>query len=78
MGYPFGSCTRANLVLPYIDVINNVFSDCLGGVWVRGISALDGAVIFARSRRRGIDWRRNLDGHNQHQHVLFADLPALQ
>ena len=47
VGYPFGSCTRANLVLPYIDVINNVFSDCLGGVWVRGISASTAAVIFA-------------------------------
>ncbi len=47
IGYPFGSCTRANLVLPYIDVINNVYSDCLGGVWVRGISAQTAAVIFA-------------------------------
>ncbi len=47
VGYPFGSCTRANLVLPYIDVINNVYSDCLGGVWVRGISAQTAAVIFA-------------------------------
>lgn len=47
VGYPFGSCTRGPLVLPYIDVTNNVFSDCLGGVWVRGISALTAAVIFA-------------------------------
>lgn len=47
VGYPFGSCTRANLVLPYIDIINNVYSDCLGGVWVRGVDQLSPAVIFA-------------------------------
>ena len=36
-GYPFGSCTRSSgLVLPYIDVNNNVISDCIGGVWVNG------------------------------------------
>lgn len=47
-GYPFGSCTRSTLaVLPYIDINNNVYSDCLGGVWVRGVSALTAAVIFA-------------------------------
>ena len=37
LGYPFGSCTRSTLaVLPYIDVNNNIFSDCLGSVWVPG------------------------------------------
>ena len=36
-GYPFGSCTRSTaFVLPYIDITNNVISDCLGGVWVNG------------------------------------------
>ena len=39
VGYPAGSCTRsAALVVPYIDTANNVYSDCIGGVWVRGIS----------------------------------------
>ena len=47
-GYPSGSCSRATaLVLPYIDINNNVISDCLGGVWVRGVSALSPAVVFS-------------------------------
>jgi len=47
-GYPFGSCTRSTLfVVPYIDINNNVYSDCLGGLWVRGVTALTAAVIFA-------------------------------
>jgi hypothetical protein len=34
-----GSCTRANeLVLPYINVLTGVISDCLGGVWVNGVN----------------------------------------
>jgi hypothetical protein len=41
VGYPAGACTRtAALVVPYIDVGNNVYSDCIGGVWVRGVSGL--------------------------------------
>ena len=48
VGYPSGSCSRATaLVLPYIDINNNVISDCLGGVWVRGITQLAPAIIFA-------------------------------
>jgi hypothetical protein len=36
-GYPFGSCTRSTLfVVPYIDINNNIISDCLGGAWVTG------------------------------------------
>ena len=47
-GYPFGSCSRSgSLVLPYIDINNNVYSDCLGGVWVRGLSGLSPAVQFS-------------------------------
>jgi hypothetical protein len=39
VGYPAGSCTRsAALVVPYIDVGNNIYSDCIGGIWVRGMS----------------------------------------
>ncbi len=39
VGYPAGSCTRnASLIVPYIDTGNNIFSDCVGGVWVRGVS----------------------------------------
>lgn len=38
-GYPFGSCSRTTaLVLPYIDINNNIISDCLGGVWVQGVT----------------------------------------
>jgi hypothetical protein len=47
VGYPFGSCSRTGAVLPYIDINNNVLSDCLGGVWVRGITALTPAIVFA-------------------------------
>ena len=48
VGYPSGSCTRsASLVVPYIDTANNVYSDCLGGVWVRGISELAPALFFS-------------------------------
>ncbi len=47
VGYPAGACTRVGAVLPYIDVNNNVISDCDGGVWVRGLSALTAAVLFA-------------------------------
>jgi hypothetical protein len=53
-GWPFGSCTRSTAsgggefgVLPYIDINNNVYSDCLGGLWVRGLSAPSPAVVFA-------------------------------
>ena len=47
VGYPFGSCSRtAGLVVPYIDIVNNVYSDCLGGVWVRGIDELSPNIIF--------------------------------
>lgn len=47
-GYPFGSCTRSTiLVLPYIDINNNVYSDCLGGNWVRGLSGLAPTIIFS-------------------------------
>lgn len=47
-GYPFGSCNRTNgLILPWIDVKNNVYSDCLGGVWIRGESnALTPTVVY--------------------------------
>lgn len=35
IGYPAGSCTRSNLLyVPWIDVNNNIFSDCDGGQWV--------------------------------------------
>lgn len=48
VGSPAGACTRSPaLIVPYIDVGNNVFSDCLGGVWVRGISQLSPAIIFS-------------------------------
>lgn len=48
VGYPFGSCSRtAGLVVPYIDIVNNVYSDCLGGKWVRGIEQLSPAIIFS-------------------------------
>ena len=41
VGYPAGSCTRsASLVVPYIDTANNIYSDCVGGFWVRGVSGL--------------------------------------
>ena len=47
-GYPFGSCTRSTIpVLPYIDINNNVYADCLGGKWVRGVDAMTAAIIFA-------------------------------
>jgi hypothetical protein len=48
VGYPFGSCSRTSgLVVPYIDINNNVYSDCLGGIWVRGISGVLPAVTFS-------------------------------
>ena len=48
VGYPFGSCSRTSgLVVPYIDITNNVFSDCLGGKWVRGSDQLSPAIIFS-------------------------------
>ena len=55
VGWPFGSCgPRPTMtgggefgVLPYIDITNNVYSDCLGGVWVRGLLASLPAVTFA-------------------------------
>lgn len=48
-GYPFGSCSRTSgLILPYIDVNNNVFADCLGGFWIRGESnALSPTVYYS-------------------------------
>lgn len=46
VGYPAGSCVRTTaLYLPYIDVDNNVISDCLGGVWVRGLENLSPTII---------------------------------
>lgn len=47
-GYPFGSCSRTNgLILPWIDIKNNVYSDCLGGFWIRGQSnALPPTVVY--------------------------------
>jgi len=39
-GHPAGSCTRATeLYLPWINVASAVISDCLGGVWVNGVTA---------------------------------------
>lgn len=45
VGYPAGACTRTGATLPYIDVNNNVISDCLGGVWVNGSNDPLGATI---------------------------------
>jgi hypothetical protein len=48
VGYPAGACTRsAALIVPYIDVDNNIFSDCIGGVWVRGISGQSVTDVLA-------------------------------
>jgi hypothetical protein len=48
VGYPFGSCSRTSgIVVPYIDINNNIYSDCLGGKWVRGIDQLSPAIIFS-------------------------------
>ena len=48
VGYPAGSCTRsAALIVPYIDVGNNIFSDCIGGIWVRGISGQSVTDVLA-------------------------------
>jgi hypothetical protein len=48
VGYPAGSCTRsAALIAPYIDVGNNIFSDCIGGIWVRGISGQSVTDVLA-------------------------------
>jgi hypothetical protein len=49
VGYPSGSCTRSqSSVLPYIDVNNSIISDCLGGVWVNGITTpLTPTVIYS-------------------------------
>lgn len=39
-GFPAGSCNRATeLFLPWINVASGVISDCLGGVWVQGVTA---------------------------------------
>jgi hypothetical protein len=38
VGYPSGSCSRIGAILPWIDAGNNIFSDCLNSVWVRGVS----------------------------------------
>ena len=55
VGYPAGACTRsAALIVPYIDTANNVYSDCLGGVWVRGISELAPALFFSPSPGGGV------------------------
>jgi hypothetical protein len=49
IGYPFGSCTRSSLILPYIDVTNNVYSDCYNGKWVRGVEGQSPAILFSPS-----------------------------
>lgn len=49
VGYPFGSCTRPGNVLPYIDITNNVYSDCYNGKWVRGIDGQSPAILFSPS-----------------------------
>lgn len=55
VGYPFGSCTRsAALVVPYIDVANNVYSDCYGGKWVRGTDGQSPAILFSPSPGGGV------------------------
>lgn len=48
VGYPAGTCTRtAALIVPYIDVGNNIFSDCLGGTWQRGTSGQSLTEVLA-------------------------------
>jgi len=48
VGYPAGACTRsAALIVPYIDAGNNIFSDCIGGVWVRGVSGQSVTDVLA-------------------------------
>lgn len=38
-GYPAGSCSRTTeLYLPWINVASGVISDCLGGVWMNGVT----------------------------------------
>lgn len=56
VGYPFGSCTRTSgLVLPYIDIINNIYSDCLGSKWVRGVDGgLSPTIIFSPAPGGGV------------------------
>jgi hypothetical protein len=50
VGYPFGSCSRTSgLVVPYIDITNNVYSDCYGGKWVRGLDGQSPAILFSPS-----------------------------
>jgi hypothetical protein len=53
-GWPFGSCTRSTMVgggefgvLPWIDTTNNVYSDCLNGLWVRGVSGQASFEVLA-------------------------------
>lgn len=45
VGYPNGSCSRTGAILPYIDVDNNIISDCLGGVWVNGVTTALPATV---------------------------------
>lgn len=47
VGYPAGSCTRPGLIVPYIDITNNIYSDCVGGIWVRGVSGNPGFELLS-------------------------------
>lgn len=39
-GFPAGSCSRTTeLYLPYVNVVDGTISDCLGGVWVNGVTS---------------------------------------
>jgi hypothetical protein len=47
VGYPAGACTRPSLIVPYIDADNNIFSDCVGGTWTRGVSGNPGFELLS-------------------------------
>jgi len=55
VGYPAGVCSRTGAILPFIDLDNNIISDCQGGVWVNGVNnVLSPAVIYSPPSGGGV------------------------